>query len=423
VLPDKVFSPRLALVFQPNEDHAFRASYNRAFSTPTALNHFLDLGAGFAPSNPNLIGVDAFSARASGTGRNGFSWRNPDGGYWMRSPYNRGGEPGAAGELLTLDHATLWSLGLDAYAEHLGEEVMAALRRIDPEDVGMRFLIPVQGRQPQPLESLGAEDISPIKETTSETFELGWSGVFGEALRLSVDGYYRRQSDFVSPLTTASPFFLFDGAELAAAYVPLRVADLVAGGLSVDQATAIALNEARDVVGPTTGTTPLAVGVSDIHGQRTGGADIIQTYRNIDEVLDVWGVDASLQWLVTPRWTVSATYSHVSEDLFEIEGSDPIALNAPTDKGTLGLAYRDQTRGWNASARLRYSDAFPFRATVFDGEIDAYALVDLTLGYRIPRSGATVQLGVSNVLNEAYQSFIGAPFTGRLAMLRVVYEF
>ena len=420
VLPDKVFSPRLAMVFQPNEDHAFRASYNRAFSTPTALNHFLDLGAGFAPADPDLFGLEKFSARASGTGRNGFSWRNPDGGYWMRSPYNRPEDPEGSRELLTADRATVWALGLQAYDGQLPEEFMARLRRLDPEDIGVGFYA---GAGVLPLDSFGPQDVPAIKETTSETFEVGWSGVFNEALRLSVDGYYRRQFDFVSPLTTASPLFLVDLEDLGQAYASLRVPELVQDGLSVEDATAEALAEFSRTVLPVASTTPLAVGVSDLPGQREAGADIIQTYRNIDEVLDVWGVDASLQWLVTPRWTVSATYSHVSQDLFEIEGSDPIALNAPTDKGTLGVAYRDEVRGWNASARVRYSDAFPFRATVFEGEIDAFALVDLTLGYRIPRSAATVQLGVSNVLNEAYTSFIGAPSIGRLAMLRVTYEF
>jgi outer membrane receptor protein involved in Fe transport len=41
-LPDAIFSPRAALVFKPTQDQAFRATYNRAFSTPTSLNQFLD---------------------------------------------------------------------------------------------------------------------------------------------------------------------------------------------------------------------------------------------------------------------------------------------------------------------------------------------------------------------------------------------
>ena len=55
--------------------------------------------------------------------------------------------------------------------------------------------------------------------------------------------------------------------------------------------------------------------------------------------------------------------------------------------------------------------------------IASRALVDVTHGYRLPNSRATVQLGVSNLLNTPYRSFIGVPETGRLAMARVRYDF
>ena len=42
-IEDPVFSPRAALVFEPIENHNFRATYNRAFSTPTANTLFLDI--------------------------------------------------------------------------------------------------------------------------------------------------------------------------------------------------------------------------------------------------------------------------------------------------------------------------------------------------------------------------------------------
>src|SRR6266550_809414 len=41
-LKDPVFSPRVALVFKPVEDQNFRLTYNRAFSTPSTNNLFLD---------------------------------------------------------------------------------------------------------------------------------------------------------------------------------------------------------------------------------------------------------------------------------------------------------------------------------------------------------------------------------------------
>ncbi|MCS5701436.1 MAG: TonB-dependent receptor, partial [Acidobacteria bacterium] len=45
-LEDAFVSPRLGLVLTPEEGHAFRATYNRSFSTPTSNNLFLDILAG-----------------------------------------------------------------------------------------------------------------------------------------------------------------------------------------------------------------------------------------------------------------------------------------------------------------------------------------------------------------------------------------
>jgi len=164
------------------------------------------------------------------------------------------------------------------------------------------------------------------------------------------------------------------------------------------------------------------------------GADIITTYRNVGD-LNLWGADAALEWLLSPEWTLRATYSHVSRNWFAIAGSEPLALNAPSDKGTLGVVYRDEVHGLNASGRVRYTGSFPFLSTVYDGTacipghsdkedcIAAAALVDVTLGYRVPNTRATLQLGVSNLLDTPYRSFVGVPRARRLAMARVRYDF
>jgi outer membrane receptor protein involved in Fe transport len=42
-LSDPVFSPRLAAVFKPVNDHAVRVSFNRAFRSPSVINNYLDI--------------------------------------------------------------------------------------------------------------------------------------------------------------------------------------------------------------------------------------------------------------------------------------------------------------------------------------------------------------------------------------------
>ena len=94
-LSDIILSPRVALAFQPDDDHNFRLTYNRAFNTPGTSNLFLDilsaedpymLGENFQSSlgfNPNI------DIRAQGVpSDSGFTFRsNSDGRPLFRSPF------------------------------------------------------------------------------------------------------------------------------------------------------------------------------------------------------------------------------------------------------------------------------------------------------------------------------------------------
>ncbi len=55
--------------------------------------------------------------------------------------------------------------------------------------------------------------------------------------------------------------------------------------------------------------------------------------------------------------------------------------------------------------------------------VESYTLVDLVLGYRLPIQGASLQLSVQNLLDEDYRSFPGVPSIGRMALLRLKYDF
>jgi outer membrane receptor protein involved in Fe transport len=118
-------------------------------------------------------------------------------------------------------------------------------------------------------------------------------------------------------------------------------------------------------------------------------------------------------------------------------GIVPIALNAPKVKGTFALAYRDARAGFNAEARLRLTSGFPAVSAGFVGTqcetgvtgalyeqacVEGYQLVDVTLGYKVPGTLATLQLAVSNLFNEPYRSFVGVPEVGRFLMVQAKYD-
>jgi outer membrane receptor protein involved in Fe transport len=93
---DLVFSPRVGLVLQPNNDHNLRVTYNRAFSTPGTSNLFLDVlsaedAFGLGPKLQPALGFSpSIDVRAQGVpAETGFTFkRSPDGRPQFRSPFS-----------------------------------------------------------------------------------------------------------------------------------------------------------------------------------------------------------------------------------------------------------------------------------------------------------------------------------------------
>ena len=411
VLPEKVWSPRAALVFKPQEGQNIRFSYNRAFSTPTALNLFLDISGGVAPAPLGPLG---YSVRAYGTGPNGWSLQNPDGSLrGMRSPFN----PGGAGQLLPADVPVMWQILLGILSQQ-DPGTAAALAAVPPptnSDVGRVLLDPNTGDF-MPLAGTVLPDVPPMTESNTETFEVGWTGLIQDRVSLTADVYYMKKNDFGSPLIVQTPILLVSGPDLAA-YLTPYVGAAAAGQIATNLAT-----------------VPVGVVSSDQVGAQ--GADLVATYLNVGDV-DLWGADFAFEAFLNDQWTIGGAYSHVSEDYFEIEGGAPIALNAPKDKGSLSLGYRNVLLGFNASTRVRFSSGFPAESAGFVGTrclpgappsifqedcVDDFAIVDLSAGYQIPNTRASVQLAINNVLDTPYRSFVGVPDIGRFAMVRMKYD-
>jgi hypothetical protein len=144
------------------------------------------------------------------------------------------------------------------------------------------------------------------------------------------------------------------------------------------------------------------------------------------------------------NWQLGVVASFVSDDHFIIplDGVDQVvALNAPKRKGTATLNYRSLQNGWNGELRVRHNAAFPVNSAGYVGMrgcvdfdfgdavlneecVQSFNIVDVGVGYRIPQlRGASVQLYVQNVLDEDFRAFVGTPTIGRMAVLRLKYDF
>jgi len=435
-LPNAIFSPRAALVFKPTPDHALRASFNRAFSTPSSLNQFLDLGSSFPNEGAARLG---YSLRVQGTGDRGFALRQPDGTFRMRSPFSPLVGAGDPGTLLPAGAAPFFPVAFGAIAPQVRAGLIAqgmsaaqadqivgfiGSRRPTGNDIATVYSHPTGGSGL--LANLDLDRIDPIRESTSNTFEVGYKGILGGRLLLAADVWYSKRENLVTPLTIATPFLLME-ATTTGAYL---TAQLMTIGMSQAQAQVIATLVAG-------GVAQVPVGVISSADINANGAQLLVTYFNVDDDLDLYGSDISATALLTDQWSLSVNGSLVNKDVFTTRRGELVTLNAPKTKGSMALNYRNEGMGFNAEGRVRYTAGFPVNSGVFIGTacidpenelaepcVSAFTLADLTLGYRIPGARRTsVQLSVQNLLDERYRSFPGVPEIGRMAILRLRQEF
>lgn len=432
-IPDAVFSPRAGLVFKPTQTQAFRVTYNRAFSTPSSLNQFLDLGSAFPDPR---IGQLGYSLRIQGTGKTGFHFRGANGGYQMVSPFTP-----TPGQKLPADAASMWAAAIQVAAAANPQlaaqpQLVQYLASLKPTaaDISTMWVNPAALGAPAPLSSLDLPDVAPIRESVSNTFEVGYQGVLGDKLLLAADAWYSKKERLTTALTLSSPLLFLNGQQTAAFLVPRLTQYFQAAGLPAEQAAGQATALAGQLAPGLAGIPLGAITAPEVDAR---GAQLLTTYYNVDDNLKVYGADFAATYLLSPAVSLKGTLSLVNKDLFETARGDQVPLNAPKTKGTLSITYRNERHGFNGELRGRFAAGFPVRSGVYNGTlclagpqpsgaedcVDGSALLDLDLGYTIPRTRATVQLAVQNLLDQDYRSFPGVPTTGMLALLRVKYEF
>ncbi|UCC23929.1 MAG: TonB-dependent receptor, partial [Gemmatimonadales bacterium] len=262
----------------------------------------------------------------------------------------------------------------------------------------------------------GPVPIQRIQPTTYNTFEVGYKGILGERLLVSVDLYTQQIRDFVGPLRTETPSVFYDPGSVQA-FVLQRLTPLIqAGQVTQEQAVAIIAGMA-------------SIPLGTVSPDQDASSDILLAYRNFGDV-DLWGADLSFQLLATDRLSFNGTYSRVSDECFDFNddgscsSSGDVALNAPKNKGSLGFRWEDVAAGFSFDARARYTEGFPMNSGVFIGDVDEYTAVDANVSYSLPWApGATIGLTATNIFDDVHREFVGAPFVGRMLLARLQYAF
>jgi iron complex outermembrane receptor protein len=287
-LEDPVWSPRLGLVFTPKQGQSLRATYNRAFSTPTTNNLFLDITAGQIPIT---TGVN-YRVQTLGVPTSGLTWNNQCAGgvnsYCMYSPFSPGTQLPATGTALWDGVVVPFALqdpALQAALVQLGlspEQFAAIVSGPTPAEMGSNLLRfnsedPSVPFVPDP----GVSALSRMKPTITNTYEIGYQGLVADRVNFSVSVYRSEIEDFVGPLRVETPSVFLDGRDVGTFVAGRLIGAGVPAGAAAQVAAGIATNAAQ---------VPLGTVAPD---QRSG-SDVILTYRNFGNV-ELWGTDIGFE--------------------------------------------------------------------------------------------------------------------------------
>ena len=436
------FSPRAAVVFKPSPKHNLRATYNRAFQTPANFSFFLDLGQGVN------VGGSGFNVRARGNPpKEGWQYARSctpavAGGLCMRSQLVGGGQfvPATAAAALpafiTVRQAALvQGLVANGVPAAQAQAIVDFLRTRTPSatDIATRLaFITDPGSVNRAPSSF--QDIAPLAASFNNTYELGYKGLIGQRARLAVDLWHQQRGDVGTPASIATPNVFLDGPSLAA-YLTTQLAN----GAGLPAATAEQIARA---LAPQLARAPLGL-VTFANGS-TNATDIVATYQSLNKRVNLSGVDVGLDYLLTSRVSLVATYGYASRRVFEdVRSADGSALmlNAPNHRATLaGRLEPAGSRGFGLELRGRYTNAFPVNSGVFQSgrpfpvpgvqgvtyqydPVPVNLLVDAGVSYRFELNGrrALWSLNGTNVLDNARPTFAGVPAIGRVVMTRLQY--
>lgn len=411
-------SPRAAVVVHPAPGHTLRLTYNRAFSTPSSYDLFLDLLFEPGLPVPGTALTLPFPVRAMGVPQeSGFTFRrncgSALGGLCMHSPFAPASLGGPT-QYLPPDATLLWAtvvntlrqfgFDLSGIPAPTAAQVRSTLGRLD-----------IGAKTYHPISPSDVTDLPPLGFNITNTLELGYQGLIGQRLSAEVNVYHSWYHGFTAEFV-ATPNVFFDDSTLQAyltPYVGPANAAQLAGLISQVPVGTVAPEQAFDP------------------------NDILVVSRNFGRV-SLWGVDVAATLALGSAATVTGTYSWVSHDLFpDLGGIADVALNAPQHKASLGVTLHNPRRGLDAGVRTRYVDGFPVISGAFSGDVQPYALLDADVSWRLPFANRTT-LSVSgwNLLQAArdpqsgtwdfanrHREFVDVPAMGRVVMTRLKVEF
>jgi hypothetical protein len=379
-----VFPFRLGGAYKPSSSHSFRVVANRTKSVCPPGLCFMDVPAGSL--GESYLG-ESYDINLIAAPKDGWNFRRDcEDGLCMRSAFVAGGldDYGAA------DATRTWG-AIQALFPDLAGVPAPSSGDVETQLATFNF-----ARGWQATDAADVMDQPQPSRSPSTQIELGYNGWLGERVSLDVIGWvdYR---DITSETLILTPNVFFDQATLEQY--------LVSQGVHPDTAAARA-SAIKDI--PVGTVAPQEIGAS---------SELILTDVRGEGSSTIWGVDIGAAYRFPSGWQLAANYSYQNPNEYVMD--EP--RGSPQNAGLLRVAYDPARSGLRGSMELRAADSWCMNVNgVFVGVVDAFAVLDLNLGYRfrsIPQMG--LFLNMTNIFDNQHAENVGGKIIGRLITARV----
>jgi len=253
---------------------------------------------------------------------------------------------------------------------------------------GAAFGAAVAGGTPFPTavannkDLLQKSNVAYIKPEKQKAFELGYKSIIEDKLLIDVNYYYSSYTNFILNTVVIEPQDNVYGAD---------------GKINPAAASDI-LN-------------------SKIHAY--------QLYTNSTDKVSEQGAGAGLTYLFPGRYSAGANVTLSVFDLGKANANNVAAFNTPKWSGNFIFGNSNVAGGYGFNINWHWQSAFDWYGTFNannPGGIDHYSLVDLQVNKKLPKIGATIKLGGSNIFNNRVYEAYGSPAIGAIYYLGITFD-
>ena len=457
-IDEGAFAPRVAIVYKANDNHTFRASFNKANTGPSALQQNIDFPVSVLA--PGIADV------------------------WLSGQYAPQVFPDnpmidfAAPGIPDLPYGTTQFPLAIAYGAVAGDTTAALLGGLSANPFTNAFLPVVQSffstyaggtggtGQLVGYNLFNGEPMNELTDTgrsaveTLNSFEIGYKGLIANKLSVALDVYTYERKGFTQ-FTAIGPTFNLVGADFATDLGAQVGADFasdanVSSGIEAVYAAAGWPLSGIPSVGIPSSAETLAILASSAGGAfAQGGAGFdaavsplytifgtVETtavpqgdglmhipagYRRFDDATRSHvGADLAMEYFLNDDVTLWFNTSWLSQnEWIPGESNDdglPFSsyLNAPKFKYRAGVQYsKDKVRG---SVAYQHDDSFYSNQGFFSGEVQEKNLFDVNIGYNVS-DNLKLDLSATNVLDQKYRAFPSMPVIGRRTVLKLTFDY